>query len=90
LIRDFAARGEPPPVPRGLRAYSGKFVVRLGPELHRGLSEAAERAGLSLNAYVIAKLSPVSVDAPSGATRRVRKATQAMVGASRDRALVRV
>lgn len=40
------------PVPRTIEAYSGKFVVRVPRSLHRQLAEAAERDGVSLNAYV--------------------------------------
>lgn len=43
-----AARGEAPEKP-----YSGKFVVRVKPELHRTLAAEAEaRGGISLNALV--------------------------------------
>lgn len=40
------------PEPRPVEAYSGKFVVRLPRSLHRQLAEAAERDGVSLNAFV--------------------------------------
>jgi predicted HicB family RNase H-like nuclease len=36
------------------RPFSGKFVVRLSPELHRSVSEAARQEQMSLNAWVIA------------------------------------
>lgn len=41
-------------IPKPVRTsdYSGKFVVRLPKSLHRDLAEAAERNGISLNAYV--------------------------------------
>ncbi len=44
--------GQPIPEPRPAESYSGKFVVRLPRSLHRQLAEAAERDGVSLNAYV--------------------------------------
>ena len=45
-------RGEEPD-----RPYSGRLNLRMPPELHRQLSEEAERAGRSLNAHLLEKLS---------------------------------
>jgi len=45
-------RGEEPEKP-----FSGKFVVRAPPELHRAASTAAARDGKSLNAWVVEQLS---------------------------------
>ncbi len=45
------ARGEEPE-----RPYSGQFVVRVEPPLHRALASAAKRAGVSLNKWVAAAL----------------------------------
>ncbi len=45
-------RGEEPEKP-----YSGQFVVRLEPTLHRDLSTAARLEGKSLNAWVAERLS---------------------------------
>ena len=42
-----AARGEPPE-----RPFSGQFVVRAEPQLHRALSTAARREGISLNRWI--------------------------------------
>ena len=39
------------------RNYSGKFNLRVGEELHRELALGAAEAGLSLNQYVIRRLS---------------------------------
>ncbi|WP_459554512.1 type II toxin-antitoxin system HicB family antitoxin [Lacunimicrobium album] len=45
---DFCkSRGEKPDKP-----YSGKFVLRIAPALHRNLSEYAEQHGQSLNSVV--------------------------------------
>jgi predicted nucleotidyltransferase len=46
----------------GSQSVSGKFVLRVGPELHRRLSREARALGLSLNAYCVSKLqgAPVS------------------------------
>ena len=45
------ARGETPEKP-----YSGQFVVRVDPPLHRAVVTAARRAGVSLNKWVAATL----------------------------------
>lgn len=42
-----ASRGEEPEKP-----YSGRFLIRIDPSLHRAAASAAARAGLSLNAWV--------------------------------------
>jgi predicted HicB family RNase H-like nuclease len=46
-----AERGEEPDKP-----FSGQFVTRISPELHRKLNAAAALAGLSLNAFVAEQL----------------------------------
>jgi len=43
----------PPPTSR---PYSGKFVLRTGPDLHRALSVRAMLEGESLNTYVVRTL----------------------------------
>jgi predicted HicB family RNase H-like nuclease len=45
------SRGEEPEKP-----YSGQFVVRVEPPLHRALASAAHRAGTSLNKWVATTL----------------------------------
>ncbi|MCX7013093.1 MAG: type II toxin-antitoxin system HicB family antitoxin [Candidatus Sumerlaeota bacterium] len=42
-----ASRGEPPEKP-----YSGRFVVRLAPSLHKSITTRARAAHKSLNAWV--------------------------------------
>lgn len=49
--------GNEVPLPMSQREYSGKFVVRVGPELHRELALGAQAEGMSLNTYVIKRLS---------------------------------
>jgi len=39
------------------KAFSGQFVMRIKPELHRELFAKAKHAGLSLNAFISQKLS---------------------------------
>ncbi len=46
-----AERGEQPDKP-----FSGKFMLRTSPDLHRELYVAAKRAGKSLNAWVAEQL----------------------------------
>ncbi len=54
-IEDYLAlcreRGEEPEKP-----FSGQFVVRTEPRLHKDLSAAARRAGVSLNKWVVSAL----------------------------------
>ncbi|OZC32988.1 type II toxin-antitoxin system HicB family antitoxin [Gordonia polyisoprenivorans] len=54
-IRDAVAEaldelGDDAPVPLSKREYSGKFLVRTTPKVHRRLAERAARTGKSLNA----------------------------------------
>jgi predicted HicB family RNase H-like nuclease len=46
-----ASRNEEPEKP-----FSGNFIVRMTPELHRQIAIEARREGKSLNAYVIDRL----------------------------------
>ena len=39
------------------RAYSGKFMVRVPPEVHRRLAIQAAESGVSLNRLVSSKLA---------------------------------
>lgn len=56
VVADLAQTGEPVPTPFAERAYSGKFMVRVPPELHRRLTIEAAEAGVSLNRLVGARL----------------------------------
>ncbi len=57
VVKDIRANGEPVPEPLALRRFSGKFVVRVPPEVHRRLAVEAAEAGVSLNRLASAKLS---------------------------------
>jgi predicted HicB family RNase H-like nuclease len=57
VIKDMKESGESPPLPLSQRKFSGKFVVRIPPEIHRKLAIEAEEEGISLNRLVSAKLS---------------------------------
>ncbi len=56
VVVDLKANGEPVPEPIAIRQYSGKFLVRIPPDLHRRLSLEAAEAGISLNRLASAKL----------------------------------
>ena len=45
--------GDPLPAATAGKEYSGKFVVRVGRELHKALAIEALREGQSLNAYCV-------------------------------------
>ena len=57
VVAELEANGEPIPEPIAIRQYSGKFMVRVPPELHRQLALEAAESGVSLNRIVSAKLS---------------------------------
>jgi predicted HicB family RNase H-like nuclease len=56
-LRLLLEKGQPIPEPLIRREYSGKFVVRIAPSLHRQIATEAMRKGVSLNEYVNEKLS---------------------------------
>jgi len=56
-VQDMERSGEVPPTPISGKSYSGKFVVRIPPEVHRALSIKAAEEGVSLNRLVSAKLT---------------------------------
>ena len=49
--------GEPIPEPVTSKNYSGKFIVRVPPEVHRRLALEAAESGVSLNRLASARLS---------------------------------
>jgi predicted HicB family RNase H-like nuclease len=56
-IKDMVASGETVPEAISTRKYSGKFMVRVLPEVHRHLAVEAAESGVSLNRVVSAKLA---------------------------------
>jgi len=56
-IKDMEANKESVPVPFSVRKYSGKFMVRIPPELHKRLAELAAEEGVSINRLVSARLA---------------------------------
>jgi predicted HicB family RNase H-like nuclease len=57
VVADMKANGELIPEPIATRRYSGNFLVRVPPELHRRLALEAAEAGVSLNRLASARLS---------------------------------
>jgi predicted HicB family RNase H-like nuclease len=57
VVADMEANEEKVPEPIALRHYSGKFTVRIPPDLHRRLVLEAAESGISLNRLASAKLS---------------------------------
>jgi predicted HicB family RNase H-like nuclease len=56
VVADLDAHGAVVPEPIALKQYSGKFLVRVPPELHRRLALEAAEAGVSLNRIASEKL----------------------------------
>lgn len=54
---NMQANHEPMSEPLAARRYSGRFMVRVPPELHRRLALEAAEAGVSLNRLASAELS---------------------------------
>ena len=57
VIMDMQASGETIPEPLSTRTFSGKFQVRIPPELHRRLAIEAAEEHISLNRLVAMKLA---------------------------------
>ncbi|MDR0882396.1 MAG: type II toxin-antitoxin system HicB family antitoxin [Candidatus Adiutrix sp.] len=55
-IADMKLLEEPIPEPLSLHKYSGRFMVRTTPELHRWLTVQSVEAGVSLNRFVNSRL----------------------------------
>jgi predicted HicB family RNase H-like nuclease len=57
IVTDLLKNEEPVPEPISTKRFSGKFMVRVPPEVHRQLAIQAAEAGVSLNRLASAKLS---------------------------------
>ena len=55
-VADMETNGESVPDPLSLQKYSGKFMVRTTPEVHRRLAVQAMESGVSLNRLVNSRL----------------------------------
>jgi len=56
-VSDMKKSGETPPSPLSGRAFSGKFVVRVPPQVHRELAMRAAEEKISLNRLINSKLN---------------------------------
>lgn len=57
VVADMKESGESIPQPLSTRKFSGKFMIRIPPDVHRELSIEAVEAGVSLNRLASAKLA---------------------------------
>jgi predicted HicB family RNase H-like nuclease len=57
VVADMQATGEEVPNPIACRSYSGKFMVRVPPDVHRKLAVQAAESGVSLNRIASSKLN---------------------------------
>jgi predicted HicB family RNase H-like nuclease len=57
VVKDMHNEGEAIPEPIACRRYSGKFIVRVPPQVHRKLAIQAAESGVSLNRLASSKLS---------------------------------
>ncbi|MBW1783239.1 MAG: toxin-antitoxin system HicB family antitoxin [Deltaproteobacteria bacterium] len=57
VVADIKANNEVVPEPIACRKYSGKFMVRIPPDVHRNLAIRAAESGISINRVVSSKLS---------------------------------
>ena len=57
VVNDMKKNGEEVPQPIANKNYSGKFMVRVPPEVHRNLAIQAAESGVSINRLVSSRLS---------------------------------
>lgn len=57
VAEEMQGGGEPVPPPLSERRFSGKFMVRVPPPVHRRLALEAAESGVSLNRLASAKLA---------------------------------
>jgi predicted HicB family RNase H-like nuclease len=57
VITDMRSTGEVIPEPLATKRFSGRFMVRIPPEVHRRLVLEAAEAGISLNRLASARLT---------------------------------
>ncbi len=59
VVEDMRTNGEDIPEPLATKNYSGRFIVRIPPELHKELVFEAQEAGISLNRLASDKLGRI-------------------------------
>jgi predicted RNase H-like HicB family nuclease len=78
VVADMRASGEPVPESIADQSYSGRFVARIPPELHRKLAIEAAEAGVSLNRLVSLRLAmPSPLHVGSKAPKKTGRKPQA-------------
>jgi len=56
-VQEMESHGESPPSPISGKSYSGKFIIRIPPDVHRALAVKAAEQGISLNRLISARLA---------------------------------
>ncbi len=77
-------RGEEPD-----RAFSGRFVARVAPALHRRMTELARRSGMSLNAWIEQYLQAAVSEDQAGKNASRRDSARKIEGKKTRRRKVR-
>jgi len=85
-VEIYKKHGDPLPEPKRRDEYSGKLVVRVGPELHKVLAYRAQIANDSLNNYCVGILR---AKAASLSRTRPRRASSPQTAKSRQASLAR-
>ncbi len=57
VVQDMQSTGETIPQPLATRRYSGKFTVRVPPDVHKKLQIQAAESNVSFNRLISSKLS---------------------------------
>ena len=57
VVDDMEVQNEDVPEPIACKSYSGKFMVRVPPDVHRDLAIQAAESGVSLNRLASSKLT---------------------------------
>lgn len=56
VLEDMTNNKEHPPLPLGERKFSGKFALRMPPELHRRIAIEAAEQGVSINQLLVTRI----------------------------------
>ena len=70
VIETYERRGFALPKPTANKSYSGKFIVRMNPEVHRAVAIRAMLERRSLNSYIEAALERACLDSSKGHRRK--------------------
>ncbi len=81
VINDYEKDGDPLPEPKKQTNYSGKFVMRVGPELHKVLACRAQIANESLNEYCVNILREESATYDSAPAKKKQPARRGVAKA---------